>query len=404
MVTDPTMQPTLTPLQCLNGFRVDGHLWGQKGTNGYSYVLILPRMMQKCIPALRVISMAWSYSGGLHVLEFSHSLYCPGLEDKRKRDWVLLSTTRRTKKIKFLSFFFLSLGALIAYCNRSHPHSCNNQRSHSCHSRRIHSFAVHSHSSGCIPGSSSCCNLDSSFGPGLETTGEAFVKTRHHTRPKQLLSTNWSLKSNIDQNTNCWDTKKEFAYHHAPCHAPHIHGPHTAAAGRPLWAGQFLFHTGRNIQKQRRLAAVVTSNRVKASLYIQKTTRRCFYLASTDVVEFLLHDLLDRSLVFICDKYKSPPLLRLWILGQFDGLDLHSGIRCVRVVWILSILVLIRQTESMQQHTSPKVPKYSWITSFEVSGLRPPTKIFLTGSFFMAMAFLGSMTRPSSLCSFCSKT
>lgn len=56
-----------------------------KGTNGY-YVVILPRMMQKCIPALCVISMACSYSGGLHVLEFSHSLYCPGLEDKKKRD------------------------------------------------------------------------------------------------------------------------------------------------------------------------------------------------------------------------------------------------------------------------------------------------------------------------------
>lgn len=55
-----------------------------KGTNGY-YVVILPRMMQKCIPALCVISMACSYSGGLHVLEFSHSLYCPGLEDEKKK-------------------------------------------------------------------------------------------------------------------------------------------------------------------------------------------------------------------------------------------------------------------------------------------------------------------------------
>merc|ERR1719357_1571403 len=112
-------------------------------------------MMQKCIPALRVISMACSYSGGLHVLEFSHSLYCPG-------------------------------------CNRSHPHSRNNQQSsHSCHSRYIHSLAVRSHSSGCIPGSSSC-NLDSSSVPGL----------------------------------------------HVPCHVPHIRGYHTVAADRPLWAGQ----------------------------------------------------------------------------------------------------------------------------------------------------------------------
>lgn len=58
----------------------------------------------------------------------------------------------------------------------------------------------------------------------------------------------------------------------------------------------------------------------------------------------------------------------------------------------------------MHEITSPKVPKYSWMTSFEVSGLRPPTKIFLTGSFFMAMAFFGSITLPSSLCSFCSRT
>ncbi len=54
--------------------------------------------------------------------------------------------------------------------------------------------------------------------------------------------------------------------------------------------------------------------------------------------------------------------------------------------------------------TSPKAPKYSRIFSSVVSGLRPPTKIFLAGSFFMAMALLGSICRPSSLCSFCSST
>lgn len=162
------------PTTSLNGFRVNGHLWGQKGTNGYSYVLILPRMMQKCIPALRVISMAWSYPGG-HVLEFSQSLYCPGLEDKRKRDWVLLYN-KEDQENKVSLILFLSLGALIAYCNRSQSHSCNNhQCSHSCYSCHIHSL-VHSHSSGCIPGSSSCCNLDSSSGLGLESRGEVFVK------------------------------------------------------------------------------------------------------------------------------------------------------------------------------------------------------------------------------------
>lgn len=118
MITDPTTRSTLTPPQCLNGFRVDGHLWGQKGTNGYSYVLILPRMMQKCIPALRVISMACSYSGG-HVLEFSHSLYCPGLEDKRKRDWVLLYNKEdQENKVSLIFFFFpwghLSLTVIVA--------------------------------------------------------------------------------------------------------------------------------------------------------------------------------------------------------------------------------------------------------------------------------------------------
>lgn len=155
---------------------------GPKGTNGYSYDLILPRMMQECIPALRVISMACSYSGGLHVLEFSHSLYCPGLEDKRKRDWVLLYN-KEDQENKVSLIQCLSLGALIAYCNRSHPHSRNNQQSsHSCHSHRIHSPAVHNHSPGCIPGSSSCCILDSSSGPGLETIGEAFVTTQFQSR------------------------------------------------------------------------------------------------------------------------------------------------------------------------------------------------------------------------------
>lgn len=56
-------------------------------------------------------------------------------------------------------------------------------------------------------------------------------------------------------------------------------------------------------------------------------------------------------------------------------------------------------------HTSPKPPKYSRIFSSGVSGDKPPTKIFLTGSFvFMALALFGSMTFPFSLCSFWSMT
>lgn len=55
--------------------------------------------------------------------------------------------------------------------------------------------------------------------------------------------------------------------------------------------------------------------------------------------------------------------------------------------------------------TSPKAPKYSLTFSSGVSGERPPTKIFFTGSLpFIALAFLGSMTLPLSLCSFCVAT
>lgn len=54
--------------------------------------------------------------------------------------------------------------------------------------------------------------------------------------------------------------------------------------------------------------------------------------------------------------------------------------------------------------TSPNAPKYSLMVSSVASGFNPPTKIFLTGSFFMAIALLGSIKRPSSLCSFCCST
>lgn len=57
-----------------------------------------------------------------------------------------------------------------------------------------------------------------------------------------------------------------------------------------------------------------------------------------------------------------------------------------------------------EEPTSPKAPKYSLMASSVASGFRPPTKIFLAGSFFIAIALLGSIWRPSSLCSFCSST
>lgn len=59
---------------------------------------------------------------------------------------------------------------------------------------------------------------------------------------------------------------------------------------------------------------------------------------------------------------------------------------------------------TLQVLTSPKAPKYSRIFSSVVSGLRPPTNIFLTGSFFIAIAFLGSICLPSNRCSFCCNT
>ena len=108
----------------------------------------------------------------------------------REKGTEFFCTTRRTKKNKVSLILFRSLGALIAYCNRSHPHSRNNQQSsHSCRSRCIRSLAVRSRSSGCIPGSSSCCNLDSSSGPGLKMTNEAFVTTLKHTQVKTIIHT-----------------------------------------------------------------------------------------------------------------------------------------------------------------------------------------------------------------------
>lgn len=140
------------------------------------------------------------------------------------------------------------------------------------------------------------------------------------------------------------------------------------------------------------------------------------YLASSNVVEFLLPDFLGCLFVFKCDEYESSPLLSLGILGKLNGLNLEvtKKIKKSRVIFHL-LFFKCKSTNvdtcglfsSMKTNlclTSPKVPKYSSMTSFEVSGLRPPTKIFLTGSFLMAIALFGSICRPSSLCSFCSRT
>lgn len=134
-------------------------------------------------------------------------------------------------------------------------------------------------------------------------------------------------------------------------------------------------------------------------------THSYLYLASTDGMVLLLHNFLDRSLFFVCNKYKSPPLLSFWILWQLNGLNLKEKVN-ITLKQPIHYICLNAQlaVELIDSFTSPKAPKYSSITSLAVSGLRPPTKIFLTGSFFIAMAFLGSICRPSNRCSFCSRT
>lgn len=47
------------------------------------------------------------------------------------------------------------------------------------------------------------------------------------------------------------------------------------------------------------------------------------YLASSNVVEFLLPDFLGCLFVFKCDEYESSPLLSLGILGKLNGLNLE---------------------------------------------------------------------------------
>lgn len=136
----------------------------------------------------------------------------------------------------------------------------------------------------------------------------------------------------------------------------------------------------------------------------QPASLLCHYLATTDIVVLLLHDFLHGSLFFVGDEYESPPLLCLWVLWKLYGLNLQTKKSefCRSHLQYTHLIPL--DADKCFKCTSPKVPKYSSMTSFEVSGLSPPTKIFFTGSFFIAMAFLGSICLPSSLCSFCSRT
>ena len=47
------------------------------------------------------------------------------------------------------------------------------------------------------------------------------------------------------------------------------------------------------------------------------------YLASADVMKFLFQNLLNGGLVLVRDEYKTPPLVRLWVLRKLDCLNLN---------------------------------------------------------------------------------
>lgn len=118
---------------------------------------------------------------------------------------------------------------------------------------------------------------------------------------------------------------------------------------------------------------------------------------------------------------KQKPLLLFVLVSMGSSIDSTcSRWQYIWIIWQLSCGVcyisaqtshkatLLNEWKHSKQTnigTSPKAPKYSLTFSSGVSGERPPTKIFFTGSFpFMALAFLGSITFPLSLCSFCEAT
>lgn len=111
MITDHTSRPTLTPPQCLNGFRVDGDLWAQKAlmvTATFSYYhgwcknAYLHYEWSVWLVATLVASTSWSFPIACIALVWG----------TREKGTEFFCTTRRTKKIKFLSFCFSSRGHL----------------------------------------------------------------------------------------------------------------------------------------------------------------------------------------------------------------------------------------------------------------------------------------------------
>lgn len=160
---------------------------GSKGTNGY-YVVTLPRMMQNAY--LHYVWSVWLVATLVASTSWSFPIACIALVWRtREKGTEFFCTKRRTKLIKASLICFLSLGALIAYCNQSHSHSCNQDNqtgNHSCcsHHNDDDSCAVRSHSSGWM-GGSNVGSLDSSYRPGLETS-EVYVT--EYTYFEQALS------------------------------------------------------------------------------------------------------------------------------------------------------------------------------------------------------------------------
>lgn len=56
----------------------------------------------------------------------------------------------------------------------------------------------------------------------------------------------------------------------------------------------------------------------------KKITSQRFYLASTDVMEFLLQNLLHWILFFESDEHKPPPFVGLWIHWKFNRFNLKT--------------------------------------------------------------------------------
>lgn len=97
---------------------------------------------------------------------------------------------------------------------------------------------------------------------------------------------------------------------------------------------------------------------------------------------------------------------RIWIIKWKNKNKIKSYVYKSMPVQLILLSINVQSIQSQsKKYTSPNVPKYSLIFSSGVSGDKPPTNIFFTGSFvFIAFALFGSITLPFNLCSFCSIT